>query len=140
MISANRINGIDAVLSDGMNREKMAKNENLNLARLPIPPRGHPDFSSTFQLDIDVALGLGHASRRHAKQSASRRAIVNNDQHRAARYGKARSKRKHPIPRGNRRLRQFFGDFGCPTWIRTMNNASKGRCVTVTPSDKPSEN
>ena len=25
---------------------------------------------------------------------------------------------------------------GCPTWIRTMNNASKGRCVTVTPSDK----
>ena|SRR6185436_8932977 len=24
---------------------------------------------------------------------------------------------------------------GCPTWIRTMNNASKGRCVTVTPSD-----
>jgi len=26
---------------------------------------------------------------------------------------------------------------GCPTWIRTMNNASKGRCVTITPSDKP---
>src|SRR5450759_679304 len=25
---------------------------------------------------------------------------------------------------------------GCPTWIRTMNNASKGRCVTITPSDK----
>ena len=24
---------------------------------------------------------------------------------------------------------------GCPTWIRTMNNASKGRCVTITPSD-----
>ena len=23
---------------------------------------------------------------------------------------------------------------GYPTWIRTMNNASKGRCVTVTPS------
>ena len=22
---------------------------------------------------------------------------------------------------------------GCPAWIRTMNNASKGRCVTVTP-------
>jgi hypothetical protein len=29
--------------------------------------------------------------------------------------------------------------FGCPTWIRTMNNASKGRCVTITPSDKPPE-
>ena len=28
-------------------------------------------------------------------------------------------------------------EFGCPTWIRTMNNASKGRCVTITPSDKP---
>ena len=26
---------------------------------------------------------------------------------------------------------------GCPTWIRTMNNASKGRCVTITPSDNP---
>jgi hypothetical protein len=25
---------------------------------------------------------------------------------------------------------------GCPTWIRTKNNASKGRCVTITPSDK----
>ena len=25
---------------------------------------------------------------------------------------------------------------GYPTWIRTMNNASKGRCVTVTPSGK----
>jgi hypothetical protein len=34
MISDNRINGIDAVLSDGMNREKMAKNENLNLEQL----------------------------------------------------------------------------------------------------------
>jgi hypothetical protein len=28
------------------------------------------------------------------------------------------------------------GKSGCPTWIRTMNNASKGRCVTITPSDK----
>ena len=28
---------------------------------------------------------------------------------------------------------------GCPTWIRTMNNASKGRCVTITPSDKASK-
>jgi hypothetical protein len=30
-----------------------------------------------------------------------------------------------------------IGIIGCPTWIRTMNNASKGRCVTITPSDKP---
>lgn len=29
----------------------------------------------------------------------------------------------------------FIGKIGCPTWIRTMNNASKGRCVTITPSD-----
>ena len=25
---------------------------------------------------------------------------------------------------------------GCPAWIRTMNKASKGRCVTVTPQGK----
>ena len=25
---------------------------------------------------------------------------------------------------------------GCPAWIRTMNNASKGHCVTVTPQGK----
>ena len=25
---------------------------------------------------------------------------------------------------------------GCPAWIRTKNNASKGRCVTVTPQGK----
>ena len=25
---------------------------------------------------------------------------------------------------------------GCRAWIRTMNNASKGRCVTVTPRGK----
>jgi hypothetical protein len=28
--------------------------------------------------------------------------------------------------------------FGYPAWIRTMNNASKGRCVTVTPRGIPS--
>ena len=27
---------------------------------------------------------------------------------------------------------------GCPAWIRTKNNASKGRCVTVTPQGKES--
>jgi hypothetical protein len=27
--------------------------------------------------------------------------------------------------------------FGYPAWIRTMNNASKGRCVTVTPRGTP---
>ena len=27
---------------------------------------------------------------------------------------------------------------GCPAWIRTKNNASKGRCVTVTPQGKQS--
>src|SRR5450759_3085434 len=32
------------------------------------------------------------------------------------------------------------GKVGCPTWIRTMNNASKGRCVTITPSDKRPQN
>jgi hypothetical protein len=35
------------------------------------------------------------------------------------------------------RTRIFIDKIGCPTWIRTMNNASKGRCVTITPSDKP---
>ena len=29
----------------------------------------------------------------------------------------------------------FIKENGSPTWIRTMNNASKGRCVTITPSD-----
>src|SRR5215469_7759525 len=28
-------------------------------------------------------------------------------------------------------------EIGWPTWIRTMNNASKGHCVTITPSAKP---
>jgi hypothetical protein len=36
------------------------------------------------------------------------------------------------VKRGSQKIQ-----IGCPTWIRTMNNASKGRCVTVTPSDKP---
>ena len=25
---------------------------------------------------------------------------------------------------------------GCPAWTRTMNNGSKGRCVTITPQGK----
>ncbi len=29
---------------------------------------------------------------------------------------------------------------GCPTWIRTMTNASKGHCATITPSDTPDRN
>jgi hypothetical protein len=29
---------------------------------------------------------------------------------------------------------------GCPAWIRTKNNASKGRCVTVTPQGKETAN
>src|SRR5258708_7312714 len=29
-----------------------------------------------------------------------------------------------------------FPQAGCPTWIRTMTNASKGHCATITPSDK----
>ena len=29
---------------------------------------------------------------------------------------------------------EALSEAGYPTWIRTMNNASKGRCVTVTPS------
>lgn len=28
-------------------------------------------------------------------------------------------------------------EIGCPTWIRTMTNSSKGSCATITPSDKP---
>ena len=35
------------------------------------------------------------------------------------------------------RILNLLRKIGCPTWIRTMNNASKGRCVTITPSDKP---
>src|SRR4029077_15508795 len=30
--------------------------------------------------------------------------------------------------------------FGYRAWIRTMNNASKGRCVTVTPRGKVKQN
>ncbi len=49
------------------------------------------------------------------------------------------------LPRGNPgklcakicRTLDFLSKSGCPTWIRTMNNASKERCVTITPSDKP---
>ena len=37
----------------------------------------------------------------------------------------------------NRQSKILNGESGCPTWTRTMNNASKGRCVTITPSDKP---
>jgi multidrug resistance efflux pump len=34
--------------------------------------------------------------------------------------------------------RDFDGTWrGYPAWIRTMNNASKGRCVTVTPRGNP---
>ena len=45
-------------------------------------------------------------------------AIVNNDQHRAARYGKVRGKRKRPILRGNRRLRLFLWEF----WLSDMDS------------------
>ena len=31
------------------------------------------------------------------------------------------------------RIHQYGSDRGYPAWIRTKNNASKGRCVTVTP-------
>jgi hypothetical protein len=49
-VLANKINGFCAILSDGMQPEKMAKNGNLNLARLPIPPRGQPCSQNCRQL------------------------------------------------------------------------------------------
>jgi hypothetical protein len=39
-------------------------------------------------------------------------------------------------PEGNHRGRRWRQSSGYRAWIRTMNNASKGRCVTVTPRGK----
>jgi hypothetical protein len=40
----------------------------------------------------------------------------------------------NPLPPATRKPAVCRG--GCPAWTRTMNNGSKGRCVTITPQGK----